>query len=170
MEFEIIIKMKFFEKIGLPYGDALSITATRNGTDAIVNGLCSRFENSTETCDEIWRRYPDMKSDDKATRTLGATYMSTDWAFGSGSSFEARIHSLTSEKGAYVFNLQHAMSFLQYPSYVNGSHLDDCYPLFGEPFLLEMRRSFLEKQDWNEGDKQYMKNLRAYWINFAKTG
>ncbi|CAD5124239.1 DgyrCDS12535 [Dimorphilus gyrociliatus] len=156
--------------VGLPYGDALSITSTKNGTIAFVNGLCSSAKNSSDVCKEVWKRYPGMDDDDMAKRTLATIYLATDWVFGSGSNFEARAHSMHSDVGSYMFNLQHDMSFLEYPNYINGSHLDDCYPLFGEPFLLDMRHSFLEQQEWSEGDKQYTKNLRSYWLNFVKTG
>lgn len=70
-----------------------------------------------------------------------------------------------------MYKFSHRQSFLTgYPPYINGSHIDDLYSVFGEPFMEFFRERFLDIQDFDEDDKETSDKIQAYYANFAWTG
>ena len=57
---------------------------------------------------------------------------------------------------------------MMYPSWVNGSHIDDLYSVFGEPFAEPFRRAILG--DYNDDDKRMRDIVQNYYHNFAHNG
>ena len=69
---------------------------------------------------------------------------------------------------SYVYNYKYRHSFMMYPSWVNGSHIDDLYSVFGEPFLEVFRSAVLG--DYNDDDKRMRDIVQNYYHNFAHNG
>ncbi|CAD5118365.1 DgyrCDS7076 [Dimorphilus gyrociliatus] len=157
--------------LGLFYEDALSFAGDKESLEFLLSLITAAYKPiDDEVVFSIKDRYPNLKSDDFIERSRAAVDMGTDWFFGSGSFLDAVYHSDKSDKGTYNYELQHKMTFLDYPKYINGSHVDDCYPLFGEPFLETLRKELKCGEEWKDGDIKFRDNLRAYWYNFVKTG
>ncbi len=74
-----------------------------------------------------------------------------------------------SGKHTWLYEYQYRASFLKYESWVNGSHVDDCYTVFGEPFMETFRSVFL-RTEWNDDDRAMAALHQKYFANFAYTG
>lgn len=157
--------------LGLFYEDALSLAGDKESLEFLLEIITAAYKPiDDEVRFSLKDKYPDLKSDDFSKRSVATIDMATDWFFASGSFRDAVYHSINSNKGTYKFDLQHKISFLDYPGYINGSHVDDCYPIFGEPFLQIIRKELKCGENWEENDIKFKDNMRAYWYNFVKTG
>ncbi len=47
--------------------------------------------------------------------------------------------SLSADKATYAYDYSYRQSFMGYADWVNGSHVDDVFSVFGEPFLQPIR-------------------------------
>ena len=63
--------------------------------------------------------------------------------------------------------MHYAQSFLQYPDWVEGTHSDDLYSLFGE----DHNRNFSEfLGEYNNADHDTKDYVMSYFTKFAWTG
>lgn len=69
----------------------------------------------------------------------------------------------------YFYEYQHRHRFLQYPQWVNASHLDDLYSVFGEVFMKKLR-DVMAMEEFDDTDKSVRDNVQNYYANFAYTG
>ncbi|CAH1780430.1 unnamed protein product, partial [Owenia fusiformis] len=72
---------------------------------------------------------------------------------------------------AYFYLFSHTPSFapMERPAYVESTHLDDVYFLFGTGFLdvwVDEEKGYV----FNEAEKEFSKQMMQYWANFAATG
>ena len=63
--------------------------------------------------------------------------------------------------------MHYRQSFFLYPEWVEGSHADDLYSLFGEIHNKDFRKQLGEFDDADHDNKDYM---MSYFTNFAYTG
>ena len=69
----------------------------------------------------------------------------------------------------YQYTYQHRLNYVHYPEWVNGSHLDDVYPMLGPTFMQTFRELF-QLGEWGEDDYVISEKIMSYYTNFAHTG
>ena len=101
------------------------------------------------------------------------------------------------DKTTYAYDFHYRQSFLGYADWVNGSHVDDLYSLFGEPFLESIREVLISvatfhvinffstkysyikpffgfqtihRKNFSDTDRSVSLNVIHYFSNFAYTG
>lgn len=75
---------------------------------------------------------------------------------GSGKTFEYYFH--------------YRQTFLVgYPEWINGTHMDDLYSIFGWPYMEPFRRIYLN-EDFEEMDLVVSERIMNYYSNFVRTG
>ena len=85
----------FFHSItGMGYGKLLNVANTRVGLRAILRIAMNFYDNAEEMVDELYNLYPEMDSLNTHERTLAASQMLTDFAFGSWAYYEAHHHTM----------------------------------------------------------------------------
>ncbi len=77
--------------------------------------------------------------------------------------------SVLTGRKTWLYEYAYRASFFKYEPWVNGSHVDDIYTLFGEPFM-EVFRSLLLRGEWNNNDRMVRDVHQKYFANFAYTG
>ena len=70
-------------------------------------------------------------------------------------------------KSTWAYEMHYAQSFLQYPDWVEGSHSDDLFSVFGEGHYREIRETL---GDYNTADHETKDYVMSYLTNFAWTG
>lgn len=158
--------------IGIPaLGDNNNVARSNETLWNAFLVLLGGTSNPIELTKSIMKMYPDLESSDNFTRTLAAAKACTEWWFGSGSNWEAVNHFNAQGLGkTFQYHFQYHQSFLVgYPDWINGTHIDDLYSVFGEPFMLVFKRLFLGA-DFDDLDKQISENIMDYYSNFAHTG
>jgi len=96
----------------------------------------------------------------------------TDFAFFAPATLEAEEHSKFDKetgRSTYMYEFAYRQSFFKYKPWVAGSHNDDLFSIFGEPFLKSFRERILQ-DDWSRTDLQVKNIIQHYYSNFAYTG
>ncbi|ELU17659.1 hypothetical protein CAPTEDRAFT_204250 [Capitella teleta] len=154
-------------------GDRFSVAATQESLSEFMELFFSFSTNGEELTDIVYDLYPDMISTDNLTRTLNTVEWSTDMWMRGPSFYEATQHGLNAGPdggSTYHYEFQFRHTFLAgYPDWVDGSHVDDLYTVFGQPFMEQYRQIFL-RLPWTAPDITAHNLWTSYLSNFAHTG
>ena len=82
------------------------------------------------------------------------------------------VRNAASQGGGSTYNYQFYFNhtfLVGYPDWVQGSHVDDLYSVFGDAFMDVYRRLFL-RTDWEDRDYTTSNTWMDYLTNFVYTG
>jgi len=159
---------------GMRFGDLFNLCKYQRVFMAIFRLLLTPYVNRDVLAEMIEQEYPDMFNfdSDLTTRSKAAVQFVTDFLFVSAITLEAEQHSKFGKetgRSTYLFEFAYRQSFHKYKPWIQGSHLDDLYSVFGEPFMKQFRETIL-RDDWSKTDLQVKTMIQHYYANFAYTG
>lgn len=86
------------------------------------------------------------------------------------SQFSGYFYSTGGSGKTFEYYFHYRQTFLVgYPEWINGTHMDDLYSIFGWPYMEPFRRIYLN-EDFEEMDLIVSERIMNYYSNFVRTG
>merc|ERR1719277_370526 len=145
----------YVNPLGMRLGDLFNICKYDKLFNLVAKLTVSAYVNGQDLVDMMEVEYPNaFHHDDLTVRSKAAVDLVTDFFFLAPTTLEAEEHSKNKDSGrsTYVFEFAYRQSFHKYKPWVKGSHCDDMYSVFGEPFMQTFRERFLGDDHFSKTD------------------